>query len=130
MAYLRKKSVAGGLVGAQLGLECAGVVSRVGRYVTHVKPGDPVLAFAPNTFAGKAVTPQHCVVKKPAHISYEEGATITLVYLTAYHCMFNLGQLEAGERMLIHSATGGVGLAAVGFSSAKRNRDLCHGRNT
>ncbi len=116
---LTEESVAGGLVGAQLGLECSGVVARVGRYVTHVKPGDLVLAFAPNTFAGKAVTPQHCVVKKPAHISYEEGATITLVYLTAYHCMFNLGQLEAGERMLIHSATGGVGLAAVALAQLK-----------
>lgn len=116
---LTQESVEGGLVGAQLGLECSGIVSKVGKNVTHVKVGDPVLAFAPNCFAGKTVTPQQCVVKKPEHLSYEEAATITLVYLTAYHCMFNLGQLEKGERILIHSATGGVGMAAVALAQMK-----------
>ncbi|RJE70884.1 type I polyketide synthase [Reichenbachiella sp. MSK19-1] len=113
---LTEESVAGGLVGAQLGLECSGVVARVGKSVTHLKIGDPVLAFAPNTFAGKVIAPDHCVVPKPEHISFEEAATITLVYLTAYHCMFNLGQMDEGERLLIHSATGGVGMAAVALA--------------
>lgn len=116
---LTEESVIGGLVGAQLGLECSGVVSRVGSDVAHVKPGDRVIAFSPNSFAGKVVTPKHCVVKLPDHISFEEGATITLVYLTAYHCMFNLGQMDEGERMLIHSATGGVGMAAVALAQLR-----------
>lgn len=113
---LSEESVVGGLVGSQLGLECSGIVSRVGRSVTHVKEGDRVLAFSPNSFAGKVVTPKHCVEKIPDHISFEEAATITLVYLTAYHCMFNLGQMDEGERLLIHSATGGVGMAAVALA--------------
>ncbi len=116
---LTEESVAGGLVGAQLGLECSGVVSQVGPSVTHVKVGDRVLAFSPNSFAGKVVTPGHCVAKIPDHVSFEEAATITLVYLTAYHCMFNLGQMEAGESILIHSATGGVGLAAVALAQLR-----------
>ena len=110
---LSEESVEGGLVGKQLGLECSGVVSRVGKDVSNVKVGDLVMAFAPNTFSGKCVTPQHCVVKKPDHLSHEQGASVVLVYLTAYYCMFTLGQLEKGERILIHSATGGVGMAAV-----------------
>ncbi len=116
---LTEESVVGGLVGAQLGLESSGVVSRIGKSVAHVKVGDRVIAFSPNSFAGKVVTPKHCVVKLPDHISFEEGATITLVYLTAYHCMFNLGQMDAGERILIHSATGGVGLAAVALAQLR-----------
>ncbi|HCX22475.1 MAG: short-chain dehydrogenase [Flammeovirgaceae bacterium] len=116
---LTEESVIGGLVGAQLGLECSGVVSKVGKSVTHVQPGDRVIAFSPNSFAGKVVTPKHCVVKLPDHISFEEGATITLVYLTAYHCMFNLGQMDEGERLLIHSATGGVGMAAVALAQLR-----------
>ena len=113
MGLLSEESVEGGLVGAQLGLECSGVVARVGENVTHVKVGDEVIAIAPNALSGKVITPRHGVVKKPAHLSHEEGATITIVYLTAYYCMFNQGQMEAGERLLIHSATGGVGLAAI-----------------
>ena len=116
---LSEESVIGGLVGAQLGLECSGVVSRVGKEVSHLKVGDRVLAFSPNSFAGKAVTPKHCVAKIPDHISFEEAATITLVYLTAYHCMLNLGQMEEGESILIHSATGGVGIAALALAKLK-----------
>jgi polyketide synthase 12 len=113
MGLLTEESVAGGLVGARLGLECSGIVSRVGKNITHVKPGDEVIAIAPESLAGKAKTQSHCVVKKPAHITHEEGATITIVYLTAYYCMFNVGQMEKGERLLIHSGTGGVGIAAI-----------------
>ena len=113
---LSEESVIGGLVGSQLGLESSGVVSRVGKSVKHVQKGDRVLAFSPNSFAGKVVTPSHCVAKLPDHISFEEAATITLVYLTVYHCLLNLGQMERGESVLIHSATGGVGLAAIAIA--------------
>lgn len=110
---LSEESVAGGLVGSQLGIECSGIVSKVGANVTHVQPGDRVIAFSPNSFAGKIVTPKQCVVKLPKHIRFEEGATIPLAYLTAYHCLFNLAVLEKGERILIHEATSGVGMATI-----------------
>lgn len=113
MGLLSAESVAGGLVGAQLGLECAGVVTRTGAAVTRFKAGDAVLAIAPRAIAGVAVTPEHCLVHKPAHLSFEEAATITIVYLTAYYCLHDLARLEAGERLLIHSGTGGVGIAAI-----------------
>ena len=49
----------------------------------------------------------------PAHLSYEESATIPAAYLTAYIALIDRGRLQAGERILIHAAAGGVGLAAV-----------------
>jgi acyl transferase domain-containing protein/surfactin synthase thioesterase subunit/NADPH-dependent curcumin reductase CurA/NADP-dependent 3-hydroxy acid dehydrogenase YdfG/aryl carrier-like protein len=113
MGLLSAESVAGGLVGAQLGLECSGVVTRVGSAVSRFKPGDEVLAIAPRSIAGIAVTPEHCLVHKPAHLTFEEAATITIVYLTAYYCLYDLARIEAGERLLIHSGTGGVGIAAI-----------------
>ena len=50
---------------------------------------------------------------KPAHLTFEEAATMPIVFLTAYYALHELGRLRAGERVLIHSATGGVGLAAL-----------------
>ena len=113
MGLLSAESVAGGLVGSQLGLECSGVVSRVGSAVTRFRAGDAVVAMAPRSIAGVAVTPEHCVVRKPEHLSFEEAATVTIVYLTAWHCLVDLASLEEGERVLIHSGTGGVGIAAI-----------------
>jgi acyl transferase domain-containing protein/NADPH:quinone reductase-like Zn-dependent oxidoreductase/surfactin synthase thioesterase subunit/acyl carrier protein len=113
MGLLSPESVAGGLVGSQLGLECAGVVTRVGSSVTRFKAGDEVLAIAPRSFAGITVTPEHCLAHKPAHFSFEEAATVTIVYLTAYYCLHDLARIETGERLLIHSASGGVGIAAI-----------------
>lgn len=110
---LSAESVAGGLVGAQLGLECSGIVTRVGASVRRFQVGDPVLGMAPRSIAGMAVTPEHCVVHKPNHLSFEEAATITIVYLTAYYCLMDQARIEPGERLLIHSGTGGVGIAAI-----------------
>lgn len=113
MGLLTSESVAGGLVGSQLGLECSGVVTRVGDGVTHVKPGMEVIAIAPRSLAGVCVTPDHCVALKPSNLSHVQSAALTIVYLTAYHCLVDVGRLEKGEKVLIHSATGGVGLAAI-----------------
>lgn len=113
MGLLTPESVAGGLVGSQLGLECSGVVTRVGCDVRNVKPGMEVIAIAPRSLAGICVTPDHCVVPKPSKLTHAQSAALTIVYLTAYHCLVDVGRLEKGEKILIHSATGGVGLAAI-----------------
>ncbi|MGL1887999.1 MAG: SDR family NAD(P)-dependent oxidoreductase [Reichenbachiella sp.] len=116
---LSKESISGGLTGAQFGMECSGVIAKTGKNVSDFKIGDAVIAYGPNCFAGKTIVPQYCVVKKPKHLSHQEATSITVAYLTAYHCMFSLGQLEEDERILIHSATEDVGLAAIALAQLK-----------
>lgn len=113
MGLLSAESVEGGLVGAKLGLECSGVVTRVGARVTRWRAGDEVIAIAPKSLAGLAVTPEHCVARKPAGLSHAQAAGLTIVYLTAYHTLIDVARLERGELVLIQSAAGGVGLAAI-----------------
>jgi acyl transferase domain-containing protein/surfactin synthase thioesterase subunit len=113
MGLLSDEAVQGGVAGKQLGLECAGIVTAVGSEVTDFKPGDAVLAWAPESFSGFTFTEENCVVHKPSNISFEEGAAITVAFLTAHYSLNYLARLEADEKVLIHSATGGVGLAAI-----------------
>jgi len=96
-----------------LGGECAGEVVAVGSGVTHVKPGDQVLALAPASFASYAMTLGDFVVTRPDHVSSAEAATLPICFLTCWYAMRDLGQLKKGERILIHAASGGVGLAAI-----------------
>src|SRR5262249_14267246 len=93
-----------------LGLECSGVVSRAGEGVTGLGPGDPVIAFAPFSFASHVTIPAGLVAPMPPGIPFEDAATIPVAFLTAYHALFHQGRLAAGESVLIHSASGGVGL--------------------
>jgi acyl transferase domain-containing protein len=96
-----------------LGGECAGEVLAVGEGVEHVKPGDHVLALAPASFSSHALTLGEFVFAKPAAISLEQAATIPIAFLSAYYALCRLGRMQAGERVLIHAASGGVGLAAI-----------------
>ncbi|HKQ08266.1 MAG TPA: type I polyketide synthase [Blastocatellia bacterium] len=95
------------------GWECAGRVARVGAGVDGFKTGDEVLAIAHPCFTSYATIPACLALAKPAHLSFEEAATVPLALLTAYYSLIHLGRLRKGERVLIHSASGGVGLAAV-----------------
>ncbi|MCL4204445.1 MAG: SDR family NAD(P)-dependent oxidoreductase [Pirellulaceae bacterium] len=96
-----------------LGGECAGEVIAVGDGVEHVKPGDQVIALAPASFSSYALTLGQFVVRKPESLTCEEGATIPIAFLSAYYALCRLGCMKAGERVLIHAASGGVGLAAI-----------------
>ncbi len=96
-----------------LGGECAGEVVAVGAGVEHFKPGDPVVALAPASFASYAMTLAEFVLPKPEHLSYEEAATIPIGFATAELALRRLGRMQAGQRVLIHAASGGVGLAAI-----------------
>jgi len=113
MGLLNDEAVQGGIAGKNLGLECSGVISRVGQNVTEFAAGDEVMAWAANSYAGFTVTPSSCVVKKPEHLSFEEAATITVVYLTAYYSLNYLARLSEDDTVLIHAASGGVGIAAI-----------------
>ncbi len=96
-----------------LGGECAGTVLGVGAGVTHVQPGDPVFAVAGGSFSSHVVARAELVQSRPNGIGPEEGAVFPIAFLTAEFCLSHLAKLRAGERVLIHAAAGGVGLAAV-----------------
>jgi acyl transferase domain-containing protein/NADPH:quinone reductase-like Zn-dependent oxidoreductase len=96
-----------------LGGECAGRVVAVGPGVTHVRPGDDVLAVAGGSFASHVIAGAHLVARRPAGVTAEEGAAFPIAFVTAQFCLDHLARLRAGERVLVHAAAGGVGLAAV-----------------
>ena len=95
------------------GLECAGIVRRSGSGAGEFRPGDEVVAFANGCFKAFAAVPVRAVAHKPEALSLEQAATLPAAYMTAWHSLTRAAQLVAGERVLIHSAAGGVGLAAV-----------------
>jgi myxalamid-type polyketide synthase MxaB len=96
-----------------LGIECAGTVAAVGEGVTGLAVGDEVVAIAPFSFGSHTTTAAVAVVPKPAHISFEDAATIPITFLTAHYALQHLARVQPGERVLIHAGAGGVGLAAL-----------------
>lgn len=97
------------------GLEVAGIVMDVGDGVTHVKPGDRVLAFArlAGGFAEEIVLPGGIVTPIPDRMDFETAAAFTIAYGTAMFALDYRGHLKAGETLVVLGATGGVGLAAI-----------------
>ena len=96
-----------------LGGECAGRVVAMGSGVEHLRPGDDVLALAGGCLASHVTTRAEFVQSRPPGMGAEEGASFPIAFLTARFCLEHLGELRAGERVLIHAAAGGVGMAAV-----------------
>jgi synaptic vesicle membrane protein VAT-1 len=101
------------------GLEIAGVVEksaeqRKAESGEPLRPGEHVLALTPfGAYAEWAAVPADRVYRIPAGMTFDEGAALAVNYLTAYHAMFAMGNLQRGHRVLIHGAAGGVGTAAV-----------------
>ncbi|MGW4378243.1 alcohol dehydrogenase catalytic domain-containing protein, partial [Streptomyces albidoflavus] len=96
-----------------LGAEGAGVVLEVGAGVSGLRPGDRVMGLFSGSFANEAVTDHRALTTIPDHWSYTEAAAVPAAFLTAYYGLVDLGGLRAGESVLVHAATGGVGTAAV-----------------
>ncbi len=95
------------------GAECSGKISAIGSNVTDFKVGDDVIAVANASFASYTTADARAVVHKPPSFSFGQAATIPIAFLTAYYSLHRLANLSSGERVLIHAAAGGVGLAAV-----------------
>ncbi|MHC5767581.1 MAG: SDR family NAD(P)-dependent oxidoreductase [Nostoc sp.] len=110
---LNDASLKGTFSGRSLGIECAGIITTIGSGVEGFKIGDEVIACASHSFSTHTTTDARAVVHKPTHLSFEEAATIPVTFLTAYYALHYLGRLRQGERVLIHAAAGGVGLAAI-----------------
>ena len=95
------------------GLEAAGVIEAVGDGVTTLRPGMRVAAFASKTYAEYCVTPAFMVIPLPDAVSFVDGAAFPIQVLTAYHLLHTADTTGPGRTVLVHSAAGGVGLAAV-----------------
>ncbi|MEO0834661.1 MAG: SDR family NAD(P)-dependent oxidoreductase [Cyanobacteria bacterium J06642_3] len=96
-----------------LGCECAGTVITVGDKITDLTIGDRVMAIASNTFGHYVTVERPLVAKVPDYMSFTDAATIPVTFLTAYYALCHLGKMAQGKRVLIHSAAGGVGQAAI-----------------
>lgn len=90
-----------------LGLDAAGTIKRVGPKVTLVKPGDRVATFCPGAFKNLLRTHETLVQRLPEDMTFEDGASLPCIYITAYQSLIEVGRLSQGESVLIHSATGG-----------------------
>jgi NADPH:quinone reductase-like Zn-dependent oxidoreductase len=97
-----------------VGYEAAGVVDALGAGVTSPAAGTRVLALSRfGAHADTLCVPATQAVPMPEGMSFEEGAALPVNYITAYHMLFRVGALRPGERVLVHMAAGGVGLAAM-----------------
>jgi acyl transferase domain-containing protein/acyl carrier protein len=95
------------------GAECSGTISAVGSRVADMQVGDEIIAVANGSFCAFTTADARAVVPKPSAFSFGQAATIPIAFLTAYYSLHHLARLSCGERVLIHAAAGGVGLAAV-----------------
>ncbi|KAM8849249.1 quinone oxidoreductase isoform 2-T2 [Spinachia spinachia] len=102
------------------GTDVAGVVETVGEGVISVKAGDRVFTTATESggYAEFAVAAHQCVHKLPDALHLSQGAAIGVPYFTAYRALVHKGHAKAGETVLIHGASGGVGVAACQLSRA------------
>ncbi|PWY91664.1 polyketide synthase [Aspergillus sclerotioniger CBS 115572] len=98
---------------AELGLEGAGIVQAVGPHVHHVSVGDRVMYLSSGCFATHVTLPETSCVKIDDSMSFELGAALPCVYATATMALIDKARLQPGQSILIHSACGGVGLAAI-----------------
>ncbi len=96
-----------------LGSECAGRIVALGEGVQDLVVGQEVVAMTAGAFRTHVTTAAAFVVAKPEALSFEEAAAAPVAFLTAEYSLNRLGVMKAGDRVLIHAGTGGVGLAAV-----------------
>ncbi|MDI5968539.1 SDR family NAD(P)-dependent oxidoreductase [Streptomyces sp. SL13] len=97
----------------RLGRETAGVVTATGAGVRGLQVGDRVVALARPGLATEVLANRHLTHRLPDGLGLADAATVPVAYLTAWYGLMELAALREGEKVLIHSATGGVGLAAI-----------------
>ncbi|MBY5926532.1 MULTISPECIES: type I polyketide synthase [unclassified Halomonas] len=113
LGLLSDEAIENGFAGASLGLEFAGVIEHVGEGISDLAPGDAVVGFGPSSFSDRVVATRGSVTPLPDGISFAAAATIPTTFFTVFYALKQLARLAPGERVLIHGAAGGVGLAAI-----------------
>ena len=106
------------------GADAAGVIESVGAEVKTFGPGDRVWVketadAAHGTYAQKILCNLNNIFPLPESISFSQGAAVNVAYTTAYHALFQVARALPGERVLVHGATGGVGIACVQLALAR-----------
>src|SRR5688572_14128098 len=102
----------------RLGADIAGRVEAVGKEVTEFKPGDEVFGICAGGFAEYACAGEAKLALKPANLSFEEAAAVPVAAFTALQGLRDAGKLQAGQKVLINGASGGVGTFAVQIASS------------
>ena len=98
----------------ELGSECAGTIAAIGPGVEGLSVGDPVVAITlAGAFRSYVTVPAAHAARRPRGLSAEDAATLPIAFLTAQYGLVHLAGIKPGDRVLIHAAAGGVGLAAV-----------------
>jgi NADPH:quinone reductase-like Zn-dependent oxidoreductase len=106
-----------------LGGDIAGIVERAGNEITKFKAGDPVFAYVSldsgGGYAQYAVVPERDAAPKPESLTYVEAAGVPIVALTAWQALNDAAKLNAGQTVLIHGGSGGVGSFAIQIAKAR-----------
>ena len=115
----------------KLGVDVAGQVEAVGSNVTEFKPGDEVFGVAPGAFAEYACNGASKFALKPANLSFEAAAAVPVAAFTALQGLRDKGQIQAGQKVLINGASGGVGTFAVQLAKSFEAEvtGVCSSRN-
>jgi NADPH:quinone reductase-like Zn-dependent oxidoreductase len=117
---------------ARLGTDYAGTVEAVGKDVTDFRPGDEVFGGRTGALAEYvAARADRAIVPKPANVTFEQAAAVPVGAITALQGLRDHGQVEAGQKVLINGASGGVGTFAVPIAKALEAEvtAVCHARN-
>ena len=115
----------------RLGTDVAGQVEAVGKNVTQFKAGDEVFGACRGAFAEYACASETALVRKPSGVTFEQAASSPIAALTALQGLRNKGQIQAGQKVLINGAAGGVGTFAVQIarSFGAEVSGVCSARN-
>jgi len=101
------------MLGHEVGMEASAVVRKVGAKVTAHQVGDEVMINQGGCIANHVVVNEYQAFAKPAALDMAQASSVLSVYVTAYYSLIHLAELSRGQRVLIHSAMGGVGQAAI-----------------
>ncbi|KAI0377764.1 putative polyketide synthase [Hypomontagnella monticulosa] len=101
-----------------VGTDSAGIVTEIGSNVTNVSVGDRVMALSvvDNSYTTELLISSKCCTRIPADCSFEDASTLPTVYLTVLRTLREKANLRRGQTILIHSAAGGVGIAAIHYA--------------
>jgi NADPH:quinone reductase-like Zn-dependent oxidoreductase len=101
-----------------LGMDVAGTVAAVGKDVSQFAPGEEVFGWTDGSFAEYAVAPEDHLAAKPAALSFEEAAVVPISGFAAFQAVRDVGEVQAGQRVLVLGAAGAVGWFAVQIAKA------------
>ncbi|EGC34312.1 hypothetical protein DICPUDRAFT_35211 [Dictyostelium purpureum] len=105
-----------------IGNDFSGIITRCGSSVKKFKIGDEVFGVASKTSASHIIIDYKYCYNKPTNISHIQAASVTTVYVTSLHSIFYTGNLQEDQTILIHSASGGVGLSALELLKCKQHK--------